>query len=100
MGFLFATELKYDNLVNGLKNQHMINLLQHPQLDESKYLSDIDLLFAAPSIFASGHSYYRDEKHYAMFNTANVIAKLRNEGYYPVTARSKRFQQGLQCRYS
>lgn len=51
-------------------------------------LSDVELLHKVPSIFANNHSYHRDEKHYALFNTANVISALREEGYFPVYARA------------
>ena len=51
-------------------------------------LSDVELLHKVPSIFATDHSFHRDEKHYSLFNTANVISALREEGYFPVYARA------------
>ena len=51
-------------------------------------LDDVSLLHAAPSIFTSGHSFKRDEHHYNVFKTIDVIDSLRKEGYYPVYARS------------
>lgn len=54
----------------------------------STALDDVTLLRNVPSIFASGHSMMRDEKHYQLFKTADVITALRGEGYLPVYART------------
>lgn len=51
-------------------------------------LDDTSLLYAAPSIFTGEHSFKRDERHYNVFKTIDVINSLREEGYYPVYARS------------
>lgn len=51
-------------------------------------LDDVSLLHMAPSIFTSGHSFKRDERHYNVFKTIDVINSLREEGYYPVYARA------------
>lgn len=51
-------------------------------------LDDVTLLTKVPSIFAADHSYHRDEKHYKLFKTIDVIEALRGEGYFPVHARA------------
>lgn len=51
-------------------------------------LDDVSLLHKAPSVFASDHSFIRDEKHYKMFKTIDVIEALKEEGYFPVFAKS------------
>jgi hypothetical protein len=51
-------------------------------------LDDVTLLTKVPSIFAADHSHHRDEKHYKLFKTIDVIEALRGEGYFPVHARA------------
>lgn len=58
-------------------------------------LDDVTLLHKVPSIFASEHSFARDEKHYKMFKTINVINALREEGYFPVFAKSNGTRSGI-----
>lgn len=51
-------------------------------------LDDVALLKAVPSIFANNHAISRDERHYQVFKTINVISQLRENGYFPVYARA------------
>ena len=60
----------------------------------STALDDVTLLQKVPSIFASNHSIQRDENHYKLFKTADIISALRDEGYYPVYARTNGSRNG------
>lgn len=66
----------------------MINLTSVPVFGQGIALDDVTLLRNVPSIFASDHSFHRDERHYNLFKTADVINALREEGYFPVYART------------
>lgn len=66
----------------------MINLISAPVFGQGTVLDDVTLLRNVPSIFASDHSFHRDERHYNLFKTVDVINALREEGYFPVYART------------
>ena len=66
----------------------MINLTSAPVFGQGTALDDVTLLRKVPSIFASDHSFRRDERHYNLFKTVDVISALRDEGYFPVYART------------
>lgn len=66
----------------------MINFTSTPVFGQGVALDDVTLLRNVPSIFANDHSFYRDERHYNLFKTADVINALREEGYFPVYART------------
>lgn len=66
----------------------MINTTFAPVFGQGTALDDVQLLRNVPSIFASDHSFHRDEHHYNLFKTIDVINALREEGYFPVYART------------
>lgn len=73
----------------------MINRFYDSPYGSFSALDDVTLLHKVPSIFASDHSFVRDEKHYKMFKTINVINALREEGYFPVFAKSNKSRSDI-----
>lgn len=66
----------------------MINRFYDNPNSSISALDDVTLLRKVPSIFASNHSFIRDEKYYKLFKTADVISALKEEGFYPVYAKT------------
>lgn len=62
--------------------------------DRSEVLDDVTLLKNVPSIYTGDHSIQRDANYYKVFKTIDVISALRDEGYFPVYARTNGTRDG------